>query len=312
MTTLLGTLLDSLRRRAPAEENLACPRCGTRGSLVPVEVSLPGGLLACRSCGQAADETGRRLDPCPRCAWPSPPRGQDRHPCLPAEELPSSPLDEALLEDLLPEVTGRPVETERLEDYVAGVLERLAPGPEPARVHLLDGGEPLVCLLPGGRRLVCSLGMLAVLEDEAQLAFVLAREVVFEERGLVGKRFAGTGRESRGGFLSFLRGGTRRTVRDALLLSLLVGWGPDLEREADLLALRRVARAGWDPRRAAGVPALLEPGALEGAGSRFAGAAARARDLREEAALLVARPASRVNREVYRRAVGGFAVFATP
>ncbi len=312
MTTLLGTLLDALRRRAPAEERLACPRCGARGSLVPVDVPLPGGLLACRSCGQAADREGRGLDPCPRCAWPAPSRGEDHHPCLHEEDGPSAPLDDGLLEDLLPEVTGRPVETERLEDYVAGVLDRLAPGSEPARVHLLDGGEPLACLLPGGRRLVCSLGMLAVLEDEAQLAFVLAREVALEGRGLVGRRFAGTGREHRGGLLSFLRAGGRRTVRDALLLSLLVGWGPELEREADLEALRRIARAGWDPRRAAAVPVLLEPGTLEGAGSRFAGAVARARDLREEAALLVARPASLVNREVYRRAVGGFAVFAAP
>ncbi len=312
MTTLIGTLLDGLSRRAPAQEDLACPRCGTRGSLVPVEVGLPGGLLACRSCGQATDGNGGSLEPCPRCAWPAPPGGKDRHPCLVEGGDPPAFVDGEQLEDLLPEVTGRPVETERLQDYVAGVLERLAPGEEPARVHLLDGGEPLACLLPGGRRFVCSLGMLAALEDEAQLAFVLAREVFFERRGLVARRFAGTVREGRGRLLSFLRGAPRRTVRDALLLSLLVGWGPAIEREADLAALRLVARAGWDPARAAEVPVLLEPGTIEGAGSRFAGAAARARDLREEAALLIARPASRVNREVYRRAVGGFAVFAAP
>ena len=312
MTTLIGSLLETLRRPRRPEEGLSCPRCGAPGSLVPVDVALPGGLAACRACGTLADAAGRALAPCPRCTWPAGDRGEDRHPCVPEGTAPGEPPGEAELEDLLPEVTGRPVETERLEDYVAGVLERLSPGDEPARVHLLDGGEPLVCLLPGGRRLVCSLGLLALLEDEAQLAWVLAREVFLAGEGLVARRFAGVRPEGRGGLLSLFRGGSRRTLRDALLLSLLAGWGPELERRADFAALGIVARAGWDPRRAAGVPALLEPAALEGAGCRFAGAAARCRDLREEAALLLRRPASLVNREVYRRAVGGFAVFAAP
>lgn len=195
---------------------------------------------------------------------------------------------------------------EELGGYVAIVRQRLGVPAEPDETWFVDEGEPLIAALPPAGVLV-GLGLLAQLEDEAQLAFALAREEALHESGVVARRYAeARARGDSGGRL----GRTKRvaaSLRQALEESWRRGYGQRWEEHADARGFEAILAAGYDPCAAARALNLLAEASPSGRCERFLGASGRAEavTLPETASV----PRGRLNREVYRRAVGGFRVF---
>jgi len=194
----------------------------------------------------------------------------------------------------------------RLVRYITELLTRLG-APEARELYFIDVGEPAAASLGRGV-LVLSLGLLATLEDEAQLAFVLARELSLERAGWPQRRLqAALARTPPR--LAWLKR-PRDPLVEALELSLRVGFGPQIEGQADREALVLLVASGYDPAAATRALRLLEAGSLSGRGGRFLVAAERARWLESSRDGLPASPHALINREVYRRAVGGFRVYS--
>lgn len=293
--------------RGPREARETCAGCGSpRAEFRRAGLFDDGGPCVCPSCGALADGAGQPLvvDPAtgrlvpggaegPGADAASPPSAEDR--AAAAERV-----RRHLADGKAAYASGE------LGGYLARVVEQ-AGGDPAAPVLLLDEGEPLSMPLPAGGVLL-SLGLLASLHDEAQLAFVLAREQALARAGWADRRFgavaAGTPR-----WLAALRPGRADDQLDgAIALSLRVGWGPEAERDADAHAIAAMRRGGYDVAGAVRGLFVLEASSLPGRGVRF-----MLDDVRRGRLLVEAsRPAApgRVDREVYRRAIGGYAVFS--
>lgn len=161
---------------------------------------------------------------------------------------------------------GEVARDEVLRAYVAQVGAPLVPATfRDARLQFRFGlfrdSLPNAFALPNGSIYV-SLGLLAQLENEAQLAAVLAHEVTH----VTGYHYFKFSRDARstaamlnvlsvggavvggwGGLLAQLGVGT-------LAVGMLYGYSRDLEEESDREALMAVARAGYDPAQ---IPALF-------------------------------------------------------
>ena len=199
------------------------------------------------------------------------------------------------------------VEAPELTSYLQSVRGKLGPK-ESNNITFTDLGDPALATLPGGD-LIVSLGLLATLEDEAQLAFLLAREDVLEEAGWPLRRLSSCLRHQ-GTLLWPSRRRERRAVDELIRLSFRIGYGARAESLADREGLGILVRAGYDPAAAPRALRLVEGACLAGKGGRFLLASDRARWLEEGAEALGGGACGLLNREVYRRAVGGFAVFA--
>lgn len=305
---LLGPLLGRKKGRRVGRPALVpvCGHCRSSSGLWPVSLPREGSLHVCRICGGITGESGEALtvslaDGSLRIGNPV--------------EKGSAPLPGlAALVDLetrtLAAVTRAHALRERpaLARYVAGVRTELVR--DKARsCALLDVGEPYAAGLPAGA-LVVSLGLLAVLRDEAQLAFVLAREVAIAELGLPARRLAAAV-EAEGLLGRLRRGGVETRLADALVASLGLGWGAEVELRADQMAVDRVVSAGYSPLGALDALRALEEGSLEGRCGRFVAWERRVKALERRLSLEPPARVGRLNAEVYRRAVGGFAVFAS-
>lgn len=140
---------------------------------------------------------------------------------------------------------GRLHDDADLDAYVLGVARRLVP-PEalaavPVRVRVLADTRPNAFSLPNGAMYVHT-GMLARMEGEAELAAVLAHELVHVTHRHVLSQF----RRAQG-----WAAGAVGLVR----LASMSGYSRELEQEADRESIARVRAAGYDARDAA---ALLE------------------------------------------------------
>lgn len=241
-----------------------------------------------------------------------PGENEDGHPrCLRARPLVDAQEEgtppECLVEEIL-ETARRHlgwIERNDLAPYIAGVWRSL--GHVPGKIHFLDLGEPALLALPG-KSLLVSLGLLASLEDESQMAFLLSREIAIDSGGWVLRRFGSAVARRKGWALRIGRGG-HGSLKEALNASLAFGYGTRVERAADREALAALIRADYDPHSAAAALRNLEGASMAGCGGRFLLAADRADWLDRSAETLGRTGSSRLNREVYRRAVGGFAVF---
>jgi predicted Zn-dependent protease len=162
-----------------------------------------------------------------------------------------------------------------------------------------------------------TLGLLATLKDEAELAFLLAHELAHHEQGGPGRRTAPRCVEpGLRGWLDRLPGGQRRDRRrlaEVFSRHFPLGYGPDAELAADARAVQILAERGYDT-----VAALRYLTRLEGRGPEAAGPAhlaPAASHRRERVSRTLAqiprtpRPPI-INKEVFQRAVGGFDVFA--
>ncbi|MDZ7270934.1 MAG: M48 family metalloprotease [candidate division KSB1 bacterium] len=149
---------------------------------------------------------------------------------------------------------------EELGRYVVDMGTRIATRSDwaglPFTFRVLDSEEVYAFALPGGHVFV-SKGMVAVAETASELAAVLAREIahVVERHGAerVTHRYGLA-------LLSESLVGTNPAIGRAIIRELftsngILAYGREAEVGADLLALRYMERAGYDPR---GMVALVE------------------------------------------------------
>lgn len=198
-----------------------------------------------------------------------------------------------------------------LEDYLAGVVARLLPDPVRAagalvfRVTVVRDPTLNAFALPNGRIFLHS-GLLSRLENEAQLAAVLAHEMahVIGRDAFRSGRDAGPAREGPPRLVTAGAAGPGvpraatavlgPTARTVLGLDLRVsarasmrGYGPDLEREADAAGMAMLVKAGYDPAEAPRIYARLREEATAGGVletfvlGRDAALAARAESVRD-------------------------------
>lgn len=140
----------------------------------------------------------------------------------------------------------------RLEGYLAQVAERSSAACgvgacPPPRVTVIEDPTLAAFAMPGGRVFVHT-GLLAAVENEAQLAVVLARELSHDTSRL--------GIRPSKPPMSHVQLGPTAAAIASLDLRLIAsaaieGYGAGGEREADEAAVRRVAAAGHDPGEAA-------------------------------------------------------------
>ena len=125
------------------------------------------------------------------------------------------------------------------------------------RFAVIDSPVPNAFALPDGQVYVHS-GLLAILENEAQLAAVLAHECMHVEghHSIVHARQA---REKAGGMLalSALLGPVGNLINIGFVAAI-IGYGRDLEAEADRNAIPRILDAGFDAREMPRVFELLD------------------------------------------------------
>ena len=197
-----------------------------------------------------------------------------------------------------------------LQQYLDGVLARIAPEVAGStRVAVLRDPYLNAFALPNGSIYVHS-GMLASVENEAQLATLLGHEVTHytERHSLARQRLA----ENRTLAIQVVVGilavavaasGDANAVRAMLELGGRVtpslvetqvsGYSRDLELEADAGGFALMTAAGYDPREAARIFELLEADAIEAGGEEpfFYGSHPQLSERRESyRALLLAQP----------------------
>jgi len=132
---------------------------------------------------------------------------------------------------------------------VAAIGARLAPRPLDGyiryRFRVLRDPEPGAFALPDGQ-VYLGTGLLAVLENEAQVAAVVAHEVQHAagHHGILAYRSA-----RRKTIASFALGPLTLGAADYFLMRSVMGYSRDLEEEADARGARALVKAGYDPRQ---------------------------------------------------------------
>ncbi len=146
---------------------------------------------------------------------------------------------------------GYRYESPALEAFLTRVGSTLAPRPTDPyvkyRFHILRDPSPNAFALPDGQVYV-NTGMLAGIENEAQLAALLAHEVhhTAGHHGLLSHRSA-----RRKIITGMVLGPLTLGVGDIFLAMSVMGYSRELEEEADRLGLKKMHAAGYDPRQMA-------------------------------------------------------------
>ncbi len=276
-------------------EGSVCPHCREQAS-----VALPGGEGWCAACGGLVAPNGEAEVVCRRCALPhalSAGRGRScaGGPVMTGPTRTQSDEVAARLRELLG-TRFRVTPGSAAGCYVAAVCAAVTPGPW-GEASFAGVAEPLVFALPD-RTLVVSAGVVAALEDEAQFAFLLAREESLMRGGWISRRYFNA---SHAPFWSFWRRRDDQSLARAAELTWRVGFGTDAEQLADREALAALVGADYDPQAGPRALALLDRASR--ASGRFRLSRLRSRLLGRSLAD-IGRPAlARLNREVYRRAL---------
>jgi hypothetical protein len=324
------------RLRPRSEKADACPRCGepwAAGALVTAPSFGGRALRRCRRCGtRVADgsPTPRIVFTCEACGLPFLadeilPHGEQRcAPCtlglvlpeLPDREVAAAAENEvrAALATRWRFVTSSAAQPylDRIARQVAG---RIAGAPASPRVVLVETPDHRTLALPSGM-LIVSTGLLAALEDEAELAFVLGHEIAHAASGEAAVRLV------RLGFQATAR---ERSASDGLSWSdaavdlVRLGYGRKREHDADAAALRAMLDLEYEPQSACRylqrVHAAIARGDTAVTESEVAHPTPFDRIRRIERALGARVAATsdvpRVNREVFRRALAPAALAAT-
>jgi len=127
--------------------------------------------------------------------------------------------------------------------YLQGVMDRLYPEFRGTiTVHILKATSLNAFALPNGS-VYFHLGLLARLDNEAQLATVLGHEAAHfvNKHGYKERENA----KSMSAFAAVVPG-----IGDLIGSSSIYGYSRDLEREADEVGFKRLVKAGYDPREA--------------------------------------------------------------
>jgi hypothetical protein len=279
-----------------------CARCGTRSSQDESQTTL---VFTCESCGLpfVADDLLPHADQlCPDCSSGS----------LPSN-LPSRAVAQATESEIRAALASswRFVASAPLNTYLDRIARQLArwieAAPESSHVILVDDPCQRTLALPSGALLV-SLGTLACLEDESELAFVLGHEIAHAASGDAAVRLVRLGFRN----VASTRDGPDREAWAAAALDLVrLGYGRRRERDADLRALQALLTLHYDPesvlRYLARVRALVDRGEPTVAELASAHPPTGDRIRRIEKALygrVAADTDLKVNRDVFRRAAG--------
>jgi predicted Zn-dependent protease len=308
-------------------EERSCSACGQRdGDLAAVETSLFPGveLRRCPRCGARHAASGveeRRVCSCDDCGLPFlteevGAQGRRCPDCL-SHRIPSGLADSDVAEATEREVRAaleaewKFVSSPSLSVYLnrlAGQICRcMDAAPKSCRVVLFESPGWWTLALPSGTILL-SLGTLVGLEDEAELAFVLAHELAHAASADAAVRLARTGLQV---VALEDNGGHARSWSRAAHDLIRLGYGRVREQDADRRAIEAISAMGYDPQS---VTRYLERlAALIAQGDSRVGELALAhpipaRRLRSVEEIVAASPqfrmAPRVNREVFRRAAG--------
>jgi beta-barrel assembly-enhancing protease len=160
----------------------------------------------------------------------------------------------------------QPYDDPALTAYLTEIAERLTPaavrtaaGPI-ARVIVLRDSTLAAFAMPDGRVFV-HMGLVAAVENEAQLALVLGREVahVFQRHALRARR-AGRATPPRFVAVTALSPTAGAILGGSLPIAstaAMTGYDTGLEREADAAGLAGAVDGGWDPGAATAVWAAL-------------------------------------------------------
>ena len=314
----------------------ACPRCGEARSTGPV-VTAPsfGGrsLRRCKRCGTRVAEgtrAPRLVFTCEACGLPFLAatilaHGAQRcEPCLSGHvppELPDREVADAAENEVraalatrwrfVTSSTAQPY-LDRIARQIAGCINGAPPSP---RVVLVETREHRTLALPSGTLLV-STGLLAFLEDEAELAFILGHEIAHAASGeaavrLVRLGFQATARES--------AASDGLCWNDAAVDLARLGYGRRRECDADTCALRAMLDLEYEPQSAGRYLQRLHAAIARGddavAETEVAHPTPFDRLRRIERALCMrvglTTEVPRVNREVFRRALTPSALAAS-
>lgn len=158
------------------------------------------------------------------------------------------------------DASGMLLEERELSTYLDEVARRLQP-PEarrhiPFKIKVLKNTYSNAFAFPNGAIYVHT-GMLARMDNEAQLATLLAHEMthathrhqVREFRGQRNKTAAFASLRATLGGLPAI-GGLATTLGELGTMASVTGYARDLETEADMVGIERVVLAGYDPREA--------------------------------------------------------------
>lgn len=139
------------------------------------------------------------------------------------------------------ERSGQLYEHARATSYLQGVMDGLYPefkGKIPVRIY--DSTQMNAFALPNGSVYI-NIGMLARIENEAQLAAVLGHEAIhFIEKHSFQERVSSKNAAS------FAVSGI--PFASLAAMSSISGFSRELEREADAMGYERLVKAGYDPR----------------------------------------------------------------
>jgi len=323
---------------APTDRQPAtgCPGCEeTWGALGPLDTSLFAStpLQGCRRCGgrfAIGAEGTRVLLTCDRCSLPfvaEPPSrsaaadSADDEPLCPdcrEGHVPTDLLDAALIRAtetelrLALERQWRFVTARRLSAYLQSIVRRVGSqidgAPSDCVVQIVDEADLLTLALPSGTVLM-SVGLLAALEDEAELAFVLAHEMTHAASADAAVRLVRLGLRAAADAHDPSAGPEAwgRAADDLVAL----GYGPRREREADDRAMAALLQLDYDTNSVGRfferLDARVDDGDPRVRRYAFGHPSPSARWRRIESRVFAEiRPAVtvRVNRELFRRAAG--------
>lgn len=177
---------------------------------------------------------------------------------------------------------GKLIKDRRLNSYLQGIVARISqqrpPGSVPLRSYIVKDAD-VNAFTPGGGYLFFNAGMLAAMENEAQLASVTAHEIAHIDRGHIqASQSARSGVQV--GAAAAAIGGALLGV-DPTVTELAVGLGANYavssfsrtqEADADNTGIRYLARAGYNAVEGARSFAVLQRlyGEQQGAASFFA------------------------------------------
>ncbi len=145
--------------------------------------------------------------------------------------------------DTTVERSGQIYDDRRATAYLQGVMDRLYPEFKgKIQVHIYDSTQLNAIALPNGS-VYFTIGLLARMENEAQLAAVLGHEAAhFIERHSFRQRV------STKNLTAFAVSGI--PFADLAAISSISGFSRDLEREADQKGYERLVKSGYNPHEA--------------------------------------------------------------
>lgn len=150
------------------------------------------------------------------------------------------------------ERSGLRLDAPELDAYLNGIVERLHPDPLPGggrfQVRVLVDPTLNAFAMPTGA-IYIHTGLLARIENEAQLATVLAHELTHTTHRHAVKGFRSVKNKS-AFYATFVIGtnGLGSLIGGIGTLAAVSGYSQELEREADRIGFNHLLAAGYDPR----------------------------------------------------------------